>query len=468
MDTPLSTFNIDTALDPEFKEWWCKRIPPKKSLPTQPKVNPKIADVDVTGPAPAWLSNSVHVRALLEMASEVGKWLHQDSPGFLKNRRQIAMAGFAAIEMAQTLRKVWALASSSTSPGNGGTAAKASGSTKKSGKAKSSGASSSPSSSNTSAPASANPSSSATSAPYMVDGKSSSGDSDPHEFGWRDLYDIVVKWRQYSEPNDPVWWVDKLTPSQFTEGFGSHTPIFTGQCKVIRYGRMFERSIEIVKKLMEQQCVLNDEQKKALRNVDSPDALYSILKRDFFVVTPCHSVATPGKIMEGTRITIQASPPEGYEYSIRTPGTPPRWVDYDLEMANSFAELSGLAQRIATGTPFKTIKEDISKWILTTGFYWYNFMPLARGTAICGYTSIIAMFLAFGQQLQAPVPTNTLLDWDAILISTPKEFFDIASPWMLSHLKPLDLAVFDALPQVKDVFPTLRHMFTVLNVVCKE
>ena len=25
-----------------------------------------------------------------------------------------------------------------------------------------------------------------------------------HEFGWRDAMDIVVKWRQLSEPNDQV------------------------------------------------------------------------------------------------------------------------------------------------------------------------------------------------------------------------------------------------------------------------
>jgi hypothetical protein len=32
----------------------------------------------------------------------------------------------------------------------------------------------------------------------------------------------------------------------------------------------------------------------------------------------------------------QATHPEGYEYSIRTPGTPPRWVDYDLELTHCF------------------------------------------------------------------------------------------------------------------------------------
>lgn len=32
-----------------------------------------------------------------------------------------------------------------------------------------------------------------------VDGRSSSGIQTPHSFGWRDAYDVLIKWRQYSE-----------------------------------------------------------------------------------------------------------------------------------------------------------------------------------------------------------------------------------------------------------------------------
>lgn len=33
-----------------------------------------------------------------------------------------------------------------------------------------------------------------------------------HPLGWRDVFDIAVRWRQLSEPNDPVWWIDRLVP----------------------------------------------------------------------------------------------------------------------------------------------------------------------------------------------------------------------------------------------------------------
>ena len=45
------------------------------------------------------------------------------------------------------------------------------------------------------------------SVPLSFDPKGSSKDNGKaHEFGWRDFMDIGVKWRQISEPNDPVFW----------------------------------------------------------------------------------------------------------------------------------------------------------------------------------------------------------------------------------------------------------------------
>jgi hypothetical protein len=52
---------------------------------------------------------------------------------------------------------------------------------------------------------------------------------------------------------------------------------------------------------------------------------YAVMKRDYWVVTPCASLAVPGLVLEGTRLTLQYTDPEGYEFTIRTPGLPARW-----------------------------------------------------------------------------------------------------------------------------------------------
>ena len=38
-----------------------------------------------------------------------------------------------------------------------------------------------------------------------------------HALGWRDAFDVAIKWRQLSEPNDPVLWIDRLAPEAFAE-----------------------------------------------------------------------------------------------------------------------------------------------------------------------------------------------------------------------------------------------------------
>jgi hypothetical protein len=349
---------------------------------------------------PEW---PVPTRKLLEYAWDIGKWMHQDAPGFLLNYRQIKMGGIAAVEMAQVLRDV------------------------------------------------------ITGKLVQVSGKSSSGDQTPHKFGWRDLFDIPVRWRQYSEPNDPVWWVDQLTPEQFSEGFGSHTPIITGQCVVVRYGPMFKRAFPLMKALIKEQHVLSDDMLRRLDKAESCEDLYKIMRRDFWVVTPCHSTAKSGKIMEGTRLTLQFSPPEGYEFSIRTPGTPPRWIDYSLELDYVFEKYLEAARQ----TPLDV--EEVSKWVLTLAFYWYNFMPLARGTAATGYVAILGLFLGAGIKLSSKVPQNVLTDWDGILLPTSTDFIKAVSPWMFKGRALYDVKELEQIPRVDQTFCTIRKTFEALN-----
>ena len=48
-----------------------------------------------------------------------------------------------------------------------------------------------------------------------------------------------------------VVWVDLLTKKEFEAGFGSHTPIFCGQTKCVRYYMNFERAMAVVKQCLD-------------------------------------------------------------------------------------------------------------------------------------------------------------------------------------------------------------------------
>ena len=134
---------------------------------------------------------------------------------------------------------------------------------------------------------------------------------------WRDLFDIGVLWRQISEPFDPVWWIDRLTPQSYADGFGLQTPMvrcwapaalpealphprpasnirapalfavppvpqIAGQMQVPRYYSMFPRAFAIMKRLTAEQCPLTDDLREQVLASKSVEELYGVMKRDFW------------------------------------------------------------------------------------------------------------------------------------------------------------------------------------------
>lgn len=85
-----------------------------------------------------------------------------------------------------------------------------------------------------------------------------------------------------------------------------------------------------------------------------------------------------------------------YEASIRTPVTPARWKEFDKELT---AVWEGVVDALATDD-----KPKIAVAVLTFVYYWYNFMPLARGTAVCGHITLLSLFALAGMPLTANIP----------------------------------------------------------------
>lgn len=67
---------------------------------------------------------------------------------------------------------------------------------------------------------------------------------------------------------------------------------------------------------------------------------------------------------------------------------------------------------------------------LTYVYYWYNFMPLARGTAVTGYITLLAIFLAADMPITSFIPKDYQVDWEAILARSPTPFIQSVSPWL--------------------------------------
>jgi len=218
---------------------------------------------------------------------------------------------------------------------------------------------------------------------------------------------------------------------------------------------MVPRALKIMKAIIRDNPGVTEDMKKQLKHIDNCRELHSLIRRDFWVTTPCHSISRPGIILEGTRLTIQYVPPEGYEFSIRTPGTPPRWKEYENEMDYVYKLL------VAEVTADVLDLDKVSEWILTLTFYWYNFMPLSRGTAAVGFICLLGMFLAIGIEISQQVPKGQQVDWEGILGPKPQDFIDSLKPWLYPARKATE--VLNTLPSVSKTFPTIRSRIQAMN-----
>ena len=116
---------------------------------------PPLTPIDI---APLWSPDKAQLEALLAAAGTLGPLIHYRQSGFAANRRTQRMAGLAILEAAQAAQAAVAgfRSGEHVKVHNAGSSAAF---------------------------------------------ESRGGE---HPFGWRDLFDIIVKWRQLTEPNDAV------------------------------------------------------------------------------------------------------------------------------------------------------------------------------------------------------------------------------------------------------------------------
>ncbi|XP_062190637.1 suppressor of RPS4-RLD 1-like isoform X2 [Phragmites australis] len=322
----FSQFNIDDDVDPLFKEYWCKRLHPKNVAEKVYRQPPLRISLRSGRLSKQDFKFTKHQTTLLLAADSIGKKIQYNCRGFLPNQRQYRMAGLAAIEIAQKVSKAWRFLRNPKNIAKLVRRDKLNMSQNRGGYCSTSTLSGSP-------PSSPN------------EDRVSSGIS----LSWQDVYNIAVKWRQISEPCDPVVWVNKLS-EEFNSGFGSHTPMLLGQAKVVRYYPYYQRVLEAAKTIMLDLKYVNNAEDRAIFLTDieklkkievasSCSDLYHIVGETYWVATRCDSMALQGRRLEGTRITTQNMGKTGFDFAIRTPCTPSRWEEYDEEMTAAWENM---------------------------------------------------------------------------------------------------------------------------------
>ncbi|CAI5516609.1 unnamed protein product [Closterium sp. Naga37s-1] len=185
--------------------------------------------------------------------------------------------------------------------------------------------------------------------------------------------------------------------------------------------------------------------------------LHRVVGENFYVTTQCYSEAFPGRVMNGTQLTlVEASgivpcllrsrilrpqpaavvlpfllllcSPGSYDFTIRTAVTPERSAEFFQELQKTWEELTVTPERSAEffqelhktweelsdaatdthtrATDVHLYRRRVREGVLRMGYYWYQFMPLTRGSAMVGIISILGLSLAADMETISLIPKD--------------------------------------------------------------
>uniref|UniRef100_A0A803WFJ2 Tetratricopeptide repeat domain 13 n=1 Tax=Ficedula albicollis TaxID=59894 RepID=A0A803WFJ2_FICAL len=428
LDTPLTEYNTDIDLPGNFKDHWAKNLPFLiENYEEQPGLQPHIKDVLFQN----FESYKPDVQELICVADHLGSMMQYETPGFLPNKRIHRAMGLATLEVMQAVQRTWA------------------------------------------------------NSKVRMNGKT-------RLMQWRDMFDIAVKWRRIADPDQPVLWLDQMPARSLSRGFNNHINLIRGQVINMRYLEYFEKILHFIKDRILVYHGANNpkgllEVREALEKVHKVEDLLPIMKqfnsktRDGFTVnTKVPSLKDQGKEYDGFTITITGDKVGNILFSVETQTTEERTQLYHAEIDALYKDLTAKGKILILSAELGEV-DAVCNLILSLVYYFYNLMPLSRGSSVIAYSVIMGALMASGKEVSGKIPKGKasikiskyissvlmvevilvdLVDFEAMTAPGSEAFSKIARSWM--NLKSISPS-YKSLPSVSETFPTLRTMIEVLN-----
>ncbi|XP_015201148.1 tetratricopeptide repeat protein 13 isoform X2 [Lepisosteus oculatus] len=406
LDIPVAEYNVDQDLPGNFKNHWAKNLPFLiEDYEEQPGLQPHIKDVLPQN----FESYTSEVQKLICTADHLGGLMQYNTPGFLPNHRMHRAMGLATLEVMQAMQRTWS------------------------------------------------------NSKVRVNGKT-------RQMQWRDMFDIAVKWRRIADPDQPVLWLDQMPARSLSRGFNNHINLIRGQIINIRYLAYFDSILNFIKdRILVYHGAYNSrglvEVRQALENVNKVEDLLPIMKfnsktRDGFTVnSKVPSLKDSGKEYDGFTITITGDRVGNMLFSVETQTTEERTQQYQSEIESLYKDLTAKGKALMLSTELGDA-DSVCNLILSLVYYFYNLMPLSRGSSVVAYSVLMGALMASGKEVVGKIPKGKLVDFEAMTAPSPESFSKVAKSWM--NLKSLP-AWYQSLPSVAETFPMTRTMIEVLN-----
>ncbi|XP_054852380.1 tetratricopeptide repeat protein 13 [Eublepharis macularius] len=407
LDTPLMEYNMDMDLPGKFKDHWAKNLPFLiDDYEEQPGLQPHIKDVLQQ----RFENYKPEIQEMICAADHLGSLMQYETPGFLPNKRIHRAMGLAVLEVMQAVQRTWV------------------------------------------------------NAKVRINGKSKL-------MQWRDMFDIAVKWRRIADPDQPVLWLDQMPSRSLRRGFNNHISLIRGQVINMRYLNYFEKILDFIKdRIRVYHSTHNHKElvdiREALDQVHKVEELLPIMKqlnsktRDGFTVsTKVPSLKDSGQEYDGCTITITGDKIGNILFSLETQTTEERTQLYHAEIDALYKDLTAKGKMLVLSAELGEA-DAVCNLILSLIYYFYNLMPLSRGSSVVAYSVIMGALMASGKEVSGKIPKGKLVEFEAMTAPDSETFSKTAKDWL--NLKSISPS-YKSLPSVSESFPTLRTMIEALS-----
>ena len=278
-----------------------------------------------------------------------------------------------------------------------------------------------------------------------------------HIFGWRDFFEIAVRWRRICEPLDTVWWLDTLPLASTTdERLNVKTFMLTnGHTRNFRYYTYFEKSFALAKELILTRGYapvpagwnetffdptvnlkyVSDAKKERVKGSKTVLELSDVLGEMFHVSIPLNRTS---RILGGGTLFLVHGNAFGPNFGIKFASNDKRYQQFEPEIHRIFENMVNFMVTNTLGLgdeQDQRYQDTMATFGLELFYYWNNFAPLSRGASAVGYVIFYACVLASGAEISENIPRKKQLDFEAFLSRSFLEFRDKVWPIVMKRKK---------------------------------
>ncbi|XP_047137907.1 tetratricopeptide repeat protein 13 isoform X1 [Hydra vulgaris] len=407
LDEPLKNYRFDEDLPENYRNLWAKKVFSNYfNYTEQPGIEPHMIDVEDFQFSE--LSNNTKV--LLCKANQLAPYFQYRVDGFMENKRNNIAMALAAIDVGQTIKNYWS---------------------------------------------------------YPKSTKGWKG----RIYSWRDLIEVAVKWRKLVSMDQPVIWLSELPKHIVDVGFTTHMLLKKGNVEMPRYSTYTLEALQLAKFMIRSllgQKLPAKAQDNVMKAVAPIDILNVLKKYDsanpnggFTVGMQVPSTRNKGGLLHGVMLSITGETESDATLSIQSSRTSLQINQYIAEFNHLFNELKLAVLKNKTDTDNDLAVDIVLKFI----YYFYNLLPLSRGTSAVAYSVAVGLFLGVNKEITSFIPKEKQPDIESYFSGSPDAFVKKMRTWMTFKNSNPPITSY---PSVSETFSTSRTIIEALNVDVTE